>query len=147
MLKNMSDLVRCVFSVFDEYGRKPCLSVFFALLQLPPPLHRALLNLYFLRCGLVGWRGLAVGDWIAAAECAQRLADANNLSSIVTVVKGKIEDVELPEKVDVIVSEPIGFLLVGLSGHFPRAGDGQGTRNYLLCMFCSWCLLLWGHGS
>lgn len=42
--------------------------------------------------------------------------EANDLSSIVTVIKGKIEEVELPEKVDVIVSEPIGFLLVRAHG-------------------------------
>lgn len=34
------------------------------------------------------------------------------MSSIIKVVKGKVEEIELPEKVDVIVSEPIGFLLV-----------------------------------
>lgn len=51
-------------------------------------------------------------DARGAAECAERLVSANNLSTIVKVLKGKIEEVELPEQVDVIVSEPIGFLLV-----------------------------------
>ena len=48
----------------------------------------------------------------AAAEAAQRLVEANHMESIIKVVKGKVEEIELPEKVDVIVSEPIGFLLV-----------------------------------
>ncbi|CAM9585418.1 unnamed protein product [Ectocarpus sp. 4 AP-2014] len=46
------------------------------------------------------------------AEAAQQLVDANHMSSIIKVIKGKVEEIELPEKVDVIVSEPIGFLLV-----------------------------------
>jgi len=28
------------------------------------------------------------------------------------IVRGKLEEITLPEKVDIIVSEPIGFLLV-----------------------------------
>ncbi|CAN0499969.1 unnamed protein product, partial [Laminaria digitata] len=47
-----------------------------------------------------------------AAEAAQRLVEANHMESIIKVIKGKVEEIELPEKVDVIVSEPIGFLLV-----------------------------------
>lgn len=47
-----------------------------------------------------------------AAHVAEKLAEVNGLGSIVKVIKGKLEDIELPEKVDIIVSEPIGFLLV-----------------------------------
>lgn len=43
---------------------------------------------------------------------AEKLAKANGMSDRVKVIKGKIEEIELPEKVDVIISEPIGFLLV-----------------------------------
>ncbi|CAM9246138.1 unnamed protein product [Choristocarpus tenellus] len=46
------------------------------------------------------------------ADYASLLVESNHLSSIITVVKGKVEEVHLPEKVDVIISEPIGFLLV-----------------------------------
>jgi len=46
------------------------------------------------------------------AESARRLVSWNGLSSVVEVVKGKVEEVELPEKVDLIISEPMGFLLV-----------------------------------
>jgi type I protein arginine methyltransferase len=31
---------------------------------------------------------------------------------VIEVVKGRLEEVTLPEQVDVIISEPIGFLLV-----------------------------------
>ncbi|CAM9588973.1 unnamed protein product [Phaeothamnion confervicola] len=48
----------------------------------------------------------------AVAEAAQALVDANNMSHVITVVRGKVEEVELPERVDIIISEPIGFLLV-----------------------------------
>jgi type I protein arginine methyltransferase len=43
---------------------------------------------------------------------AKKLADANGYGNRIVIIKGKIEEVELPEKVDIIVSEPIGFLLV-----------------------------------
>lgn len=43
---------------------------------------------------------------------AQKLADKNGFSKNIQIIKGKIEDIDLPEKVDVIISEPIGFLLV-----------------------------------
>jgi len=48
----------------------------------------------------------------AMADMAVMLIEANGLSDIITVVRGKIEEVELPEMVDMIVSEPMGFLLV-----------------------------------
>ncbi|XP_060522657.1 probable histone-arginine methyltransferase CARMER isoform X1 [Cylas formicarius] len=45
------------------------------------------------------------------AHYAQKLVDANNFSSCIKVIPGKIEEVELPEKVDVIISEPMGYML------------------------------------
>lgn len=47
-----------------------------------------------------------------SAEMAQALAAANGYKDTVIIVKGKIEEITLPEKVDIIISEPIGFLLV-----------------------------------
>jgi type I protein arginine methyltransferase len=47
-----------------------------------------------------------------SAEVARELAEANGYSGIVEVIQGKLEEIELPERVDVIISEPIGFLLV-----------------------------------
>jgi histone-arginine methyltransferase CARM1 len=46
------------------------------------------------------------------AENARALVKANGYEDIVTVIKGKVEDVEIPEKADLIISEPMGFLLV-----------------------------------
>ncbi len=46
------------------------------------------------------------------AENARTLVEANGLSDRIEVIQGKLEDLELPEKVDVIVSEPMGILLV-----------------------------------
>lgn len=45
------------------------------------------------------------------ARCARRIAEANGYSAV-KVLEGKIEEVELPEKVDVVISEPIGVLLL-----------------------------------
>lgn len=47
-----------------------------------------------------------------SAETARKLAIANGFADRVEIVFGKIEEIKLPEKVDIIVSEPIGFLLV-----------------------------------
>ena len=37
---------------------------------------------------------------------------ANGYSDRVIVIHGKVEEMKLPERVDVIISEPLGFLLV-----------------------------------
>ena len=47
-----------------------------------------------------------------AAKLAKKLAARNNLEKVVTVIQGTIEEVELPEKVDVIVSEFMGHFLL-----------------------------------
>ncbi|KDE06451.1 hypothetical protein MVLG_03235 [Microbotryum lychnidis-dioicae p1A1 Lamole] len=43
---------------------------------------------------------------------AQRSIKANGLSEVITVIRGKIEDLEIPEKVDIIVSEWMGYCLL-----------------------------------
>ncbi|XP_073304200.1 probable histone-arginine methyltransferase 1.3 [Primulina huaijiensis] len=47
------------------------------------------------------------------AEYARKLVAGNALlSQKITVVKGKVEEVELPEKADILISEPMGTLLI-----------------------------------
>jgi type I protein arginine methyltransferase len=46
-----------------------------------------------------------------SAEIARLLVASNGYTDIIEVVKGKLEEINLPEQVDIIVSEPIGFLL------------------------------------
>jgi len=49
------------------------------------------------------------------ALAARRLVEANGMSDKISIIKGKVEEVELPENVtsvDILVSEPLGFLLV-----------------------------------
>jgi len=46
------------------------------------------------------------------AAHAKHLVEYNGLSDIVTVLHARMEDVDLPEKVDVIISEWMGFYLV-----------------------------------
>ncbi|PKI65102.1 hypothetical protein CRG98_014571 [Punica granatum] len=47
------------------------------------------------------------------AEYARKLIAGNShLGERITVVKGKVEEVELPEKADILISEPMGTLLV-----------------------------------
>jgi type I protein arginine methyltransferase len=47
-----------------------------------------------------------------SAEIAKELAEKNGFGDRVIVVKGKVEEITIPEKVDIIISEPIGTLLV-----------------------------------
>lgn len=47
-----------------------------------------------------------------AANIAETLAKSNGFEDIIQVVRGKVEEVVIPEKVDIIISEPLGFLLV-----------------------------------
>ncbi|XP_039128696.1 probable histone-arginine methyltransferase CARM1 isoform X1 [Dioscorea cayenensis subsp. rotundata] len=47
------------------------------------------------------------------AEYARKLIDGNpSLRERITVVKGKVEEIDLPEKADILISEPMGTLLV-----------------------------------
>lgn len=59
-------------------------------------------------------------SFVSQIECsgivdfAEQIVKDNNLSHIVTLVKGKVEEVELPagvQKVDIIVSEWMGYCL------------------------------------
>ncbi|CAF1112249.1 unnamed protein product [Adineta ricciae] len=45
------------------------------------------------------------------AQHAKTLIENNQLSNRIQIVPGKIEEIELPEKVDVIISEPMGYML------------------------------------
>ena len=55
---------------------------------------------------------------VYAVECsgmvryARQLIRANGFENVIQVILGKVEEVEIPEKVDIIISEPMGFLLV-----------------------------------
>jgi len=46
------------------------------------------------------------------AALAEQLVEGNRMGNVIQVVNGSIESSEISERVDVIVSEPIGFLLV-----------------------------------
>lgn len=46
------------------------------------------------------------------AKCAELLVKANNLEGRIVIINEMVEKMKLPEKVDIIISEPIGFLLV-----------------------------------
>jgi len=43
---------------------------------------------------------------------AQNLVASNNVDDVIKVLSGKIEEIQLPEKVDVIISEPMGYMLL-----------------------------------
>ncbi|XP_030368490.1 histone-arginine methyltransferase CARM1-like isoform X2 [Strigops habroptila] len=47
----------------------------------------------------------------AVAKHAELLVRSNNLSDKIIVLSGKIEEISLPENVDVVISEPMGYML------------------------------------
>ena len=46
------------------------------------------------------------------AKKADSLVKANGFDDVIEVLEGKIEEVDLPESIDIIISEPMGFLLL-----------------------------------
>lgn len=56
-----------------------------------------------------GARKVYAVDASESTTIAQLLADANGYSDRIIVIRGKIEELKLPERVDVIISEPIGM--------------------------------------
>lgn len=46
------------------------------------------------------------------AKHAQLLVQSNNFTHKIEVIAGKIEEIELPEPVDIIISEPMGYMLL-----------------------------------
>jgi protein arginine N-methyltransferase 1 len=59
-----------------------------------------------------GARKVYAVEATSMADHARDLIQANQLDSIVTVIQGTMETVELPEKVDIIISEWMGYLLL-----------------------------------
>lgn len=59
-----------------------------------------------------GARRVYAVELSAMADCARALLAHNGFTDRVKVIRGKMEDVELPERVDVVLSEPMGFFLV-----------------------------------
>jgi len=69
--------------------------------------------------GILAWFAVKAGARkvyaIEASDMAFRasvLLGANGVGDRVTIIKGKVEEVTLPELADVIVSEPMGFMLI-----------------------------------
>jgi histone-arginine methyltransferase CARM1 len=69
--------------------------------------------------GILAWFAVKAGakrvyaiEASSAAERAAQLMEANGLSEKIIVIREPIESVTIPEKVDIIISEPMGFMLV-----------------------------------
>jgi protein arginine N-methyltransferase 1 len=63
-------------------------------------------------CAQAGAKKVYAVEATPMAAHARRLVQANGLADVVEVIQSKVEDIELPCKVDVIVSEWMGYLLV-----------------------------------
>ena len=51
-------------------------------------------------------------DNSSIAKTAKQIISLNKLDQIITVIRGKMEEIELPEKVDIIISEWMGYGLL-----------------------------------
>lgn len=61
---------------------------------------------------LAGARKVYAVEATSMAKMARRLVAHNKLEGVVEVIQGTIETVELPEKVDIIISEWMGYFLL-----------------------------------
>ena len=59
-----------------------------------------------------GARKVYAVEATSMAVQARKVVAGNHLSDIVTVIQGKMEEVKLPEKVDIIISEWMGYFLL-----------------------------------
>ncbi|OWA52826.1 Histone-arginine methyltransferase CARMER [Hypsibius exemplaris] len=67
--------------------------------------------LSFFACQVGAKRVYAVEASSMAAHC-EVLVQQNKMQNVVKVVHGKVEEITLPEKVDIIISEPMGYMLL-----------------------------------
>merc|ERR1712087_601942 len=52
-------------------------------------------------------------DMSSIVDYAKKIVEDNNLSDVVTIIRGKMEEIELPvPKVDIIISEWMGYFLL-----------------------------------
>ncbi|CAN6456204.1 unnamed protein product [Victoria cruziana] len=63
-------------------------------------------------CAQAGARKVYAVEATKMSLHARELVRANRLEDVVEVIEGSIEDVELPEKVDIIISEWMGYFLL-----------------------------------
>ncbi|KAL7096790.1 hypothetical protein ACP275_10G101900 [Erythranthe tilingii] len=64
-------------------------------------------------CAKVGAKHVYAVECSSMADMAKEIVDKNGFSDVITVLRGKIEEIELPvAKVDVIISEWMGYFLV-----------------------------------
>jgi len=58
-----------------------------------------------------GARKVYAVEGTPSAEYARLLIESNKLADRIEIVRGRLDQIELPEKVDVVISEPWGFFL------------------------------------
>lgn len=63
-------------------------------------------------CAKAGAKKIYAVEASDIADQAELLVKSNNLSDKITILKGKVEEITLPEQVDVIISEWMGYFLV-----------------------------------
>merc|ERR1711970_1540755 len=68
-----------------------------------------ILSMFAAKAGATKVIGIEMSNIV---EHAKKIVQSNNLDSVVTIIQGKIEEIQLPvEKVDVIISEWMGYCL------------------------------------
>jgi len=68
----------------------------------------SILSLFAAKAGARKVYGIDYSDIISTA---QQIVKDNHMEDVVTLIKGKVEEVVLPEKVDIIISEWMGYCL------------------------------------
>lgn len=63
-------------------------------------------------CAKIGAKHVYAVECSMMADTAMEIIKANGYSNVITVLKGKVEEIDLPTQVDVIVSEWMGYFLL-----------------------------------
>lgn len=63
-------------------------------------------------CAKIGAKHVYAVECSIMADTATEIIKANGYSNVITVLKGKVEEIDLPTQVDVIVSEWMGYFLL-----------------------------------
>ena len=90
------------------------------------------LSIFAAKAGAKHVYGIEMADIFSKA---QEIVKVNKLESQITIIKGKIEEIELPvDKVDIIVSEWMGYLLLyeGMFDSVLWARDKYLTKDGML---------------
>ena len=105
IITSENPLVYCWISLFEKiHSKKLELISFQGKIVLDVGAGSGILSFFAVQAGAAKVYAVEASNM---AQYAQQLVDANGFTDRIIVIAGKIEEIELPQKVDIILSEPM----------------------------------------